>query len=932
MADAKVIAGAWASRANELVAWALARVFVRTDRYGGYWRDGKGETQKTTCPKVAEPNAVNAGLLTRHFRATCTEHVVGPHAIAPGDAPTGRWAGADIDAHQDEAKSEAVCERNKRYAEHLFRKLAALGFRPLLATWGAGSFHIWVLFAADLPGPVLRAFGQWLVSDAGAFGFPKKVECYPKQAEVPTGKFGSWLRLVGRHHTRDVWAEVFDGTSWLEGAAAVAHVLSLTGDAPGLIPAEARRVAQSAPGANGKHRTEPRRDRESVLDAYKATITLDDVVGWLEKEGHDPYHKERDRVDFTRAGKKPGDQSFNVKVIGGTPITYSFSDNAGIPDNVGLNPVQLRCFLEYGRRDDEAMAKLALVLERELGWHDPEVATSGNSDAPAPAAKTKQVFDDTDVANGRRFACDHANVVRFVADWRQWVVYDGRRWEVDRSETRVEQLAKATVDQMGMGAAVRVGEIAKEIAAAGAGSNDLKALQEQDKKARADLKHAKSAADMRAIGRMLHAARSEPGICVVKGGALFDRRRDLLNCPNGTVELRTGKLREHRRGDFITRLCPTRFTPAARRERYTAFLDLVFHGKPAVAKYVRQFSGCAVTGEVSDQTLHIFNGGGSNGKGVLIATWTAVLGEGEYVHTAAADLLLSDGRGERHPTEKTGLRGAHLVVCSETDEDRYLDEAKMKALTGGDTVTARFMRGDFFQFDATHKLVLLTNNRPRVKGTDHGVWRRLRLTPFAVKFWKDADKELDPKGEYPEQFKADPDLGNLLITTEAEGVLADMVEHATAFYARKGVLNPPSEVTRATAAYRDAEDMIGQFFTAKVRADCNASVKGADFYKAFVAWWEAEGHNPKRVPSATKFGREAKRKFLHSTPHSVVYQVYIVGDGASPPSEGSEGSGQNADRHSRAHAPLEPEPQKASNPRNPRMDEPDPETVGREYW
>ncbi|VTR95063.1 Phage/plasmid primase, P4 family OS=Gemmatimonadetes bacterium KBS708 GN=J421_4612 PE=4 SV=1: D5_N [Gemmata massiliana] len=187
------------------------------------------------------------------------------------------------------------------------------------------------------------------------------------------------------------------------------------------------------------------------------------------------------------------------------------------------------------------------------------------------------MFSDTDIANGWRFATDHVDTVRFVADWEQWVVYDGRRWEVDRSQTRVEQLAKETADRMAREAAAKVGDTAKALADA-ADQKETQLRSKQLQKARTELAHTKKSADMRAVRRMLQAARSEPTICVPNGGKVFDTRRDLLNCPNGTVELRTGTLREHQREDHITRLCPTRFDPNANRETYLAFLDRVFDG------------------------------------------------------------------------------------------------------------------------------------------------------------------------------------------------------------------------------------------------------------------------------------------------------------------------------------------------------------------
>jgi putative DNA primase/helicase len=564
-------------------------------------------------------------------------------------------------------------------------------------------------------------------------------------------------------------------------------------------------------------------------------------------------------------------------------------------------------------------------LHEQNGKHtngDGKAHKSGPGPTPAD-------FTDTDIANGRAFVANHGEDVRFVADWGQWVAFDGRRWEVDRSETIVERLAKETAAQLATDAAEQIAKLAIDMMNAST-EDERKAIKAAQHKAQQALMWAKHTQDMRAVRRMLQAARSESAICIAKGGDVFDARRDLLNCPNGTVELRTGTLREHRREDYITRLCPTRFDPNAPRTEYLAFLAKVFDGKPKVATYVRELSGYAITGEVSDQTLQIFNGDGSNGKGVLIDLWTLVLGESEYAHTAAAELLVNDG-WDRHPTEKTGLRGARLVVCSETGEDGALDESKMKALTGGDTITARFMRADFFQFTPTHKLILATNHRPRIRGTDHAVWRRLRLVPFAVRFWKDADKDLDPKGDYPERFKADQQLGGRL-RTEAAGVLADMVTHAVAFYRAGGVLNPPSEVTAATTDYRKAEDVIGQFFDARVDKDEKGKVKAADFYAAFKKWWEDEGYTTTKVPSPTKFGREAKRRFDHDRPSGITYRVEVLTEDkpqqseataaapeqpSEPTPEGTEGSGHFPDKSRAGAREWGVNPKNASDPPYP---------------
>ncbi len=467
----------------------------------------------------------------------------------------------------------------------------------------------------------------------------------------------------------------------------------------------------------------------------------------------------------------------------------------------------------------------------------------------APAKR----IEGTDVANGRQFVADHGDAVRFVADWSCWVVFDGRHWVSDRSGTLIEALAKQTTDGMVDRALARLGAAIKEGAGAGLDGGKGAGLQA----ARQAISNASKAQNIKAIGNMLHAARSEPDVVVALGREVFDTRPDLLNCPNGTVDLRTGELRPHNRRDFLTRMCPTEYDPSADRREYLQFLGRVFHGRPAVAEYVRRLSGYVATGETCDHSFHVFQGDGANGKSVLLNLWTGVLGEGEYAHSAVPELLVNGG-GERHPTELVGLQGARLAVCSESREDGRLDEAKLKALTSDDLVKARVMRQDFFSFAPTHKLILATNYRPRVQGTDHGIWRRLRLVPFESRFWTEADRMVDAAGTRDEAFRADPGLLDRL-RGFAPGVLADMVQHATAFYAGGRTLTPPREVAGATAEYRRAEDVIGEFFRARVRSDESGRASASDLYAAFKEWCVAEGIGD--VPTIQMFGRDAKKRF-----------------------------------------------------------------------
>ncbi|MBN9521017.1 hypothetical protein J0H58_21280 [bacterium] len=771
---------AWRDRAaaNRLADWAWDRLVVRADRWGGYYAHPEtGAVGKCARPKREHVGTrqLDRGSLGRHFRAADGRDVVGGFALtAPGDAGVsyGKWVGVDWDNHGDRP---AVAAANLRHAVHCYRELAGRGFHPLLVTWGTGGFHLWVFVAGKVPGPVLHALGRWAVRDAGRFGI-EPPEANPKQPRVKA--YGNWLRLPGRHHTADVWGIVFDGAAWVQGEAAVAHVLSLPRDPVEFIPAEAApkpetrarpsaRASAPARGPAGWNRT----DRPDVFAAFNRSVTLNEVVSWHEQLGrHTLTGQTGARAEFRREGKGDG-TSFNVEVRGGVPVTFNFSPNAGMPDGTGLSPSQVLCLYEKGACDTATMRGFAAVLRARLGR--PEGAAGSGAGAPpgdgpsqTGAAPPQGPFEDTDVANGRRLVADHAGAALYVDDWGHWAVYDGTRWVPDKSGTRVERLAKETTDRMAREAAEAMAAAARELAGA-EGKEDQDRLKAAMNRAKHRLGWAKASQDMKRVRAMLAAARSEPRVYVRFGRDRFDTHPHLLNCPNGTVDLRTGRLRGHDRNDFLTKRCPTAFNPTAKRDGYLGFLDTVFHGRPAVAAYIRRLSGYVATGETCDHTAHFWWGGGSNGKSVLQLLWLDVLGNTAdgYAHTPPPELLIED-RSSRHPTEKVGLRGARLAVCSETPEDARLDEQKLKALTGDDRVQARGMRQDFFEFPPTHKFVIPTNHKPRVRGADHGIWRRLRLVPFQVTFWKDADRALDPAAEaetgpgkkYDPAFRADPGL------------------------------------------------------------------------------------------------------------------------------------------------------------------------------
>src|SRR5208283_4668705 len=224
---------------------------------------------------------------------------------------------------------------------------------------------------------------------------------------------------------------------------------------------------------------------------------------------------------------------------------------------------------------------------------------------------------------------------------------------------------------------------------------------------------------------------------------------------------------------------------------WLAVLEKIFNRDSEVIGYLQRFTGYSLTGDVSEQVLNIWHGVGANGKSTVANTIMEMLGS-DYAMKAAADLLLAKWDND-HPTALTDLHGKRFVACIETDDGRRLAEALVKELTGGDPIRARRMREDFWQFMPTHKVVLACNHRPTVRGTDHAIWRRLKLVPFNV---------VIPPNERDKQLPAK-------LRDELPGILAWAVRGCLDWQ-RHG-LEDPKAIIAATADYQNAEDVLLNF-------------------------------------------------------------------------------------------------------------------------
>jgi putative DNA primase/helicase len=348
------------------------------------------------------------------------------------------------------------------------------------------------------------------------------------------------------------------------------------------------------------------------------------------------------------------------------------------------------------------------------------------------------------------------------------------------------------------------------------------------------------------IEAMISLAKSEPGIprCPDE----FDRDPWLLNCLNGTIDLRTGQLREHRREDFLTKLAPVEFDPDAPCPAWERFLNQVFPAEESsqdaepcpdedLIEFVQRWFGYCLTGSVHEQKMAIFHGDGSNGKSVISNVLLGILGD--HAGPAAPKLLACskhDGGG-RHPTEIADLHGKRMVIAFESGEDDRLNETMVKWFTGGDRLKARGMGEDFWEFDPTHKLIFQTNHMPTIRGDDHGIWRRLLLVPFAVRFWDPATPP-QPNESRPDHLRADPTLPHRL-RAEWPGILAWAVRGCLSW--QHDGLRVPKRVMKATSDYRASEDLIEQFLAeACVRAE-GGEVRSSAMLDAMNAWLRARG-------------------------------------------------------------------------------------------
>ncbi len=373
---------------------------------------------------------------------------------------------------------------------------------------------------------------------------------------------------------------------------------------------------------------------------------------------------------------------------------------------------------------------------------------------------------------------------RYVAAWGRWLVWDGQRW-------RPEDTLAATdlIRHVCRFAAVRTNNI--KVAAKLASSGTISGVE---RLARSDRRHAATTEE-------------------------WDADPWLLNTLGGVVDLRHGRIRPHERTDRMTKI--TTATPRGECPIWRKFLDEVTGGDQDLQAYLQRMAGYALTGSTREHALFFLYGTGANGKSVFVNTLATILGD--YATNAPMDTFM-ETRTDRHPTDMAGLRGARFVAAIETEQGRRWAESKVKSLTGGDKISARFMRQDFFEFFPQFKLFVAGNHKPAIRNIDEAMKRRLHLVPFTV--------TIPPE-------KRDKHLQQRLLA-ERDGILAWALDGCLAWQ-RLGRLDPPTVVTAATDEYFEGEDALGRWLDENCVRAPGARSLTAELFNDWKQWAETAG-------------------------------------------------------------------------------------------
>ena len=442
-----------------------------------------------------------------------------------------------------------------------------------------------------------------------------------------------------------------------------------------------------------------------------------------------------------------------------------------------------------------------------ISYHKDETVKSEIKSTPVIVKRSKY----TDTANAEEFVNQYGDIIRFNFDNKIWHIWDGKTWVWD-NKNQIKDLAESTANKML--------DDAREIFDETGMKNALRVLNSAGK------------------NNMITEAQHRENIGILNSE--IDADKYLINTESGIYDLENDTLMPHDKEFYMSKItgCGVAFdTPI----RWLKFLNEIFLGDHEIIDYIQKAMGYTLTASISEQKIFILHGGGNNGKSVFMDTFQRIMGD--YGTGVPIDVLMAKKTRTNVETTLARIKGARLIHASENEEEDQLNEALVKQITGGEKVIARFLYGNEFEYYPEYKTWISTNHKPRIKGTDFSIWRRLILIPFKMSLTEaQADKSLTQK-----------------LTEELDQILGWIIQGYSKF--KKEGLILPDSLEQEKEQYKVENDYVSLFIFERLEKKSGYKIGATVVYKEYEKWCRSTNS---KVMSQIQFGREFNKHFEKS--------------------------------------------------------------------